>query len=255
MEFRAFDFEVRELEQDGTFEGYASVFGNIDAHGTVVDKGAFKQTIRHNKGEFPLLWFHDPMTPVGMTFAEEDDNGLKVRGVLDLDVEPGKRVYSGLKRGYIDRMSIGFNRVTERLKDGVTHFTELALWENSLVTRNFASNDLALVGQVRAAISGTKHVDGFAEVLRRLRAAMTLPTEEVTPVTGDDGMAITTVTDVTSDVVDGDTREDTEPHGEVLTALEALTRTLAGESTRMKREADYHSALAELRRFKLALTR
>jgi len=158
MEIRAYRFETRDLGDAGTFTGYASVFGNVDQHGTIVDKGSFKKTLKENGNFLPLLFYHDPTLPIGSFSGEEDDHGLRIDGKLDLDVERGRDVYSGIKKGYIDRMSIGFTPITEIQKDGATHFKEIRLWESSLVTRNFASNDQALVTDVRAASLGLRRV-------------------------------------------------------------------------------------------------
>lgn len=176
IEFRAYklsEIETREKENTGYFSGYASVFGNQDSCGTIVDKGAFKKTIKDNKGIFPILFFHDPMVPVGIGPFQEDSKGLLVKdGELDLDVESGRNVYSGIKRGYIDRLSIGFTRITEQLVDKVVHLKELKLWEASLITRNFAANELALISDVRAVTTGTRRVDAA------LRSGATLELQE-----------------------------------------------------------------------------
>jgi len=159
MDFRAYNMDVREVKNEGTFTGYASVFGNVDSYGTVVERGAFKKTINDNQGKFPLLFFHDPMRPIGMTEVEEDSHGLLVHGMIDLDTPDGQHVYSGLEKGYIDRMSIGFDVITVVPVNGVPHFKEVRLWENSLVTRNFAANEEALVTDVRAAAMGLRRVE------------------------------------------------------------------------------------------------
>jgi len=174
MELRAYRFETRELGEAGTFAGYASVFGNVDQHGTIVDRGAFKKTLKENANFLPLLFYHDPMQPVGSFSGEEDEHGLLITGSLDLDIEPGQRVYSGMKKGYIDRMSIGFTVITEAVKDQITHFKELRLWESSLVPRNFASNELALVTDVRAAATGLQRVNSAIRhgVVDELREAL-----------------------------------------------------------------------------------
>jgi hypothetical protein len=39
-------FEIKEInDQDGTFEGYGSVFGNIDADGDILEPGAFSKSL------------------------------------------------------------------------------------------------------------------------------------------------------------------------------------------------------------------
>jgi hypothetical protein len=150
MEFKTFKFQIKEIDDTGRFTGHSSVFGNVDSYDDVVDKGAFAKTISDNKGIFPILWMHDPWNPVGISTSKEDDKGLYVEGQIDLDTPEGKRVYSGLKKGYIDRMSIGYRTIKyDTDDDGVRHLKEIKLMENSLVTKNFAANELALVESVK----------------------------------------------------------------------------------------------------------
>ena len=174
MKVRAYKMQVREIGDTGTFTGYASVFGNVDWYGTVVDRGAFGKTIKDNDGTFPLLYFHDPVRPIGMLKATEDDKGLLVEGSVDMGVPDGNLAYRGLKGGYIDRMSIGFDVVTEEMKDEVPHFREIRLWEASLITRNFAANPEALVTDVRGACAGLQRVNSAirAGATEELREAM-----------------------------------------------------------------------------------
>jgi hypothetical protein len=56
-----FTFEVKSLGDDGTFEGYASTFGNKDSGGDVIMPGAFAKSIR-TKGVrgVKMLLDHDP---------------------------------------------------------------------------------------------------------------------------------------------------------------------------------------------------
>jgi len=163
IEFRAYklsEIETREKENTGYFSGYASVFGNEDNCGTIVDKGAFKKTIKENDGVFPILFFHDPTVPVGIGPFREDSKGLLIEdGEIDLDTQAGHDTFSGIKRGYIDRLSIGFTRITEQLINKVVHLKELKLWESSLITRNFAANEIALISDVRAVTTGIRRVD------------------------------------------------------------------------------------------------
>lgn len=159
LQFRAFRIDERELTDQGHFTAHSSVFGIEDCYGTFFDKGCFARTIKHHGGMFPVLWFHDHKEPLALAEHSEDEKGLRVEGDLDLDIETGRRVYSGLKRRYIDCMSIGFRPVSEVLKDEKTHFTECKLWESSLLTRNFAGmpgadvDDVRMLPEVLARIS------------------------------------------------------------------------------------------------------
>lgn len=147
---KQFHFDVKAVADDGSFEGYASVFGNTDSDGEVIDKGAFTRTLAHKNGVVPILWQHDRHEPIGWNaFAEEDDHGLKVKGRLMTDTAEGKRAQSFLKMGIAlgaqPGLSIGFMvpKNGDYMKDGVRHFKEVAWKEYSIVT--FPSNTEATV--------------------------------------------------------------------------------------------------------------
>lgn len=153
---KQFQLEVKAVAEDGTFEGYASVFGNQDSDGEVIDKGAFIRSLAHKKGVLPILWQHDRKEPVGWNeFAEEDDHGLKVKGRLMIDTAEGQRAQSFLKMGIAlggqPGLSIGFMvpKNGDYVKDGVRHFKEVAWKEYSIVT--FPANEAATVSSAKDA--------------------------------------------------------------------------------------------------------
>ena len=149
-EFKSFPLEVKEIDEAGQFTGYASVFGNEDSYGDVVERGAFKRTIKAKGGQFPMLWQHEPWEPIGLfTEAAEDDTGLTVQGHLNLDTQRGAEGYSLLKQGALRGMSIGYETINSKPRDGRgRNLTEIRLWEISLVT--FPANERALVGSIKS---------------------------------------------------------------------------------------------------------
>lgn len=125
----------REPDNDGMFEGYASVFGVVDQGMDVVERGAFMRTIGQRKVK--MLWQHDQSQPIGVwDKIEEDERGLYVRGRLLKEVEKGREAMALLRAGAIDSMSIGYRTVDEALEgDGmVRRLKEIDLYEISLVT-------------------------------------------------------------------------------------------------------------------------
>ena len=149
-------FEVRAIEdgEPGQIEGLSSVFGVLDSHETIFDQGAFKKTIKDRGGKVPMVWMHESSTPIGLASLEEDDKGLRFVGQLDLDVQRGAEVYSGIKKGYITEMSHSFKEIKSKMvKDEtgreVKHFKEVKIFEISPVTTNFASNSEAVITGVR----------------------------------------------------------------------------------------------------------
>jgi len=104
----------------GAFEGYGSVFNNVDGGGDLIAPGAFKKSLREwkQKGKFPpMLLQHggfigpaEDGIPVGKyTDMYEDDHGLYVKGELfALDTQKGRYIHEGLKSGALDGLSIGY---------------------------------------------------------------------------------------------------------------------------------------------------
>lgn len=154
-EMRSFALELRATGEDGTVEGYGSVFGQKDSYDDVIARGAFAGTLAAHQrdGSMPaMLWQHDTSKPIGVwTEMAEDDNGLRVKGKLALDTALGKEAHALLKMGALNGLSIGFmskqwqyDRETE-----IRTLTEVDLWEVSLVT--FPAQSQARVTNVKAA--------------------------------------------------------------------------------------------------------
>lgn len=128
----------------GSFEGYASTFGNIDQGADRVMRGAFVQGLKQAKSDgrmIPMLWEHKSDTPIGVwDEIKEDAKGLFVKGTLLINDDPeAARRYAGLKAGAIGGLSIGYRVLpggaAEDPKDpGVRVLTKVGLHEISLVT-------------------------------------------------------------------------------------------------------------------------
>ncbi|TPM36627.1 HK97 family phage prohead protease [Mesorhizobium sp. B2-3-5] len=129
-------FDILELRldapaEDGTVEGYAVKFDTVDSYRTTFDKRAFDGTAKR----LPMLWSHDPSSVIGSwsSFNVADD-GLRVKGRLNLEVERAREVRSMLVNGDIEGISIGFETVTsESRAGGVRHISKAVLHEISLV--------------------------------------------------------------------------------------------------------------------------
>lgn len=166
LEQKAFAFEIKQLTDKGTFEGYASTFGNVDLQDDVIEPGAFKKTISE-RDSWPLLWHHDPWEPVGLlTDAVEDTHGLAVKGELNLEVQRAREAYALLKQGALGAMSIGYKTVLQSFTGQVRRLLEVKLREVSLVT--FPANELALV-------TGVKHGMLTASEMRELEDLGAMP--------------------------------------------------------------------------------
>lgn len=155
-ETRAYSLSIRATGDNGTLEGYGSVFGVRDTYDDVIASGAFVDSLKEHKaaGTMPaMLWQHDPGEPIGVwTDMAEDKKGLHVKGQLALSTTRGREAFELLKMGALNGLSIGFRSVpgTSRYNDdGVRVLTALELWEVSLVT--FPANERARITTVKAA--------------------------------------------------------------------------------------------------------
>lgn len=98
----------------GEFWAYASVFGNVDSGGDVVEPGAFADTLAAwaAKGDrIPLVWAHgtDPASYLGYVLeAVEDDNGLRVKGHIDPDTPHGKTVHRMVTDRAVNQLSFAY---------------------------------------------------------------------------------------------------------------------------------------------------
>lgn len=129
-----FPLKLKTLEDDGTFEGYASTFGNVDLDGDRVDPTAFNRTLRSFRGEVPILFDHDPGRPVGVTTEMAPDaHGLRIKGRLVLETVAGREAYELLKARAIRGLSIGVQVIRDAWEDGIRVLKELRLHEVSLV--------------------------------------------------------------------------------------------------------------------------
>lgn len=140
---------------EGQFEGYASVFGNVDSYGDIVDRGAFTKTLEEwaAKGDpIPLLWGHDladPFSNIGaIDHAEEDEHGLKVRGTFDLDNPKAVQVYRLSKGRRVTGMSFAYGVRDAKEKDDGHHLLDLHIYEASIVP--IGANPLAGVEAVKS---------------------------------------------------------------------------------------------------------
>lgn len=155
-ETRAYTLSIKAVGDDGTVEGYGSVFGVRDNYDDVIAAGAFKATLtgHADAGTMPaMLWQHDPSQPIGIwTEMREDAKGLFIKGQLALQTRQGAEAYALLKLGALTGLSIGFiakqwgyDRDTD-----VRTLTEIDLWEVSMVT--FPANEKARVTGVKSSI-------------------------------------------------------------------------------------------------------
>ena len=151
MEHKHRDFyikEVGEAEDSGEHYiiAYAATFHREpDSYNEIIRKGAFEGSLARwaeTGAPIPMLFGHrmdDPLLNIGaITEAGEDDTGLLVKGVFDMDNERGAYSYKLAKEGRIRKLSFAYDVLDAgfvELEDGreVKELRELEIFEVSLV--------------------------------------------------------------------------------------------------------------------------
>ena len=127
-----------DITTAGVFDGYASIFGAMDLGGDIVERGAFRDTLRkRGAAGVRMLWQHDQAEPIGTWLSVvEDARGLRVRGRLNLAVARAREALALMREGSLDGLSIGFRKelATKDATTGARLLRKLDLWEISLVT-------------------------------------------------------------------------------------------------------------------------
>lgn len=151
-------FDIKQIEdgddQNFTFKGYASTFGNKDRGNDIVEAGAFTKTLAEAKRSgrpVPVLWQHQMDSPIGvLTVMKEDQKGLYVEGKLpkSSDFVRGT-VKPQLDVGSVNAMSIGFLINDFGFEGDVRKIKEVSLLEVSLVT--IPMNAMAEITDIKSA--------------------------------------------------------------------------------------------------------
>lgn len=172
MKTKDFALQVKDLSDDGTFEGYGSVFGNVDSYGDKVMPGAFAESLAKHRREGTnvlMLWQHNPNEPIGIwDDLAEDGKGLRGKGRLIMDVARAREVHALMKHKAIGGLSIGYREVETEPDNGVLLLKRLDLREISPVS--FPANRRARIDAVK-----TERMEEFAQ---RLRDGEPMPIKE-----------------------------------------------------------------------------
>ena len=157
------ELETKAFGDAGTFEGYASIFGNVDQGGDVIERGAFKEIVKNKSGQVVVLNQHNSRDPVGLATVKQDDKGLAFTGQLILESPSARTAYALMKAGALTGMSIGYDVLaggSKMMESGVRILSALKLWEISPVT--FGMNALAGIDGVKSgAITNIREFEDF----------------------------------------------------------------------------------------------
>lgn len=175
-----FALQLKSVTDEGSFEGYGSIFGNVDSYGEKVMPGAFAESLARHKreGTKPLmLWQHDSWSPIGIwEDLAEDGKGLWGRGRLLTGVKAADEALILLKAGAVQGLSIGYREVETEPDQNIRLLKKLDLLEISIVS--FPANKRARVETVKSILDAGKlpTVREFEEFLRDAGFSKTLAT-------------------------------------------------------------------------------
>jgi uncharacterized protein len=178
-EMQRLQVEIKEISEDGTFHGIASVYGLEDLGGDVIDKGAFSKSISENP-QIPILWQHRSDEVIGVGDVSEWQGKVLLKGRLDLEDQTAAKAHRKLKNKLIRGLSIGFTTIKSTMQEVegrlVRHIQELKLWEVSVVT--FPMLPAAQVTRVKNVEELEDRLKRIEDQVSALAAAKGTPTEE-----------------------------------------------------------------------------
>ena len=164
--------EVREVA-DRMVTGFASVCGNVDEGGDLIEPGAYAKTLQERGERLRWLWQHDKAQPPIARVVEIGEVGREVlpAGVLArfpeatgglrvqreyLDTPRGNEVLAGIRAGALSELSIGYDAIKAEPSDLSVAgrrvrrlLKEIRLWEMSDV--NWGMN--AATANVKALLA------------------------------------------------------------------------------------------------------
>lgn len=155
-------FEIKDVAQDGTFEGLLSPYNIVDQGKDIIEPGAYTKTLKDRGNVRPLLWQHRADSPIGQLTLDDRADGLWCKGSLLMALPDAQKAYLLIKSGIIDGLSIGFEAIKDSVEAGVRHLKEIVLWEGSIVTFPMAS--AAVITSVKSKENKGDFNEEFAEI-------------------------------------------------------------------------------------------
>ena len=166
------ELDIKAVQEDGFFVGWASVYGVKDRGGDIVMPGAFTKSLqKYPANKVKMLYQHSASEPIGTWLKfEEDARGLKAEGRLILETAKGREVHALLKAGAVDGLSIGYRTIRDSVDraKGARLLHELELREVSIVT--FPMNEDATVSSVKT--SSTSQIRELLDAINGARRAI-----------------------------------------------------------------------------------
>lgn len=153
IERKSFVIEIKQDDKAGEINGYGAIFGNIDSHDDIIEKGAFEKTLAEHKknNTLPVMaWCHNMSEPVGDWLnMKENNTGLKVKGQIwigDNATNESKKAHNFAKGTSKKSLSIGYAvakaRYEKKQGRSIRVIEEAKLYELSLLP--YGSNEKAV---------------------------------------------------------------------------------------------------------------
>ena len=122
------------MTSDLRISGYASLFGQADMSGDIVQRGAFAASLLSLSGRLPMLFGHETTEPIGVwARLFEDRTGLFVSGRLIGGNPRAERTARLIREGALSGLSIGYRAKRAARNAQGRSLLELDLWEVSVV--------------------------------------------------------------------------------------------------------------------------
>lgn len=154
-------------DMNRTFEGYASVFNGVDSYGDQIVPGAYADTLKIRERPIRMRWNHFGPVIGKWTEVYEDDVGLYVKGSLTPGHSVADDVYSSMRHGAVDGMSIGYRVRKESRNGAIRRLEQIELVEISVVEE---PADLgAMVAQVKNMGDAINQCESLKELESMLR--------------------------------------------------------------------------------------
>lgn len=133
--FQIKNFKALDAEQ-GIFEAIVAVFNNVDRINDKIIPGAFLRSLAAWKAKgrpIPVIFAHEwdnLDAHIGQVLeAKEVEEGLYVKGQLEMDEPFAKRVWKKMQQGVLAEFSFAYDTVKEAIVDGVRELREVDLLE------------------------------------------------------------------------------------------------------------------------------
>jgi len=220
MSFETKQYDIKE-DSDGEFQfaAYGAVFGNKDRGGDILEKGAFKRTIDHNDGRFPLVADHELKldSRLGVAYAEEDQTGVKVDGHINTNTQAGREVASHIRHAQKHDLPLGMSFGYEVVKDDFDNE------KNARILKEVKNHEFTVT---QIPMNPDARVQGVKQFLEDDDALEQLATKVASLLTEDSSFQ-----DTLLDVLDADADDSTQTGDSDAREIAEKAKTLANSIT------------------------